>query len=142
MIKIKSRVLKLMVTSTELRKMIRQGVDLLIKSIYTGLYGVIRYQGNVDAIGCFIHSISEDGREAVVVAPTPLICQNGKAELRIITPTENSPIKCEGKISEDKCLVENVRGYTARVFITNSSRIDRRRLELLIGQKKACMSMG
>jgi len=122
--------------------MIRQGVELLIKSIYTGLYGIIRFQDDVDAISCLIHSISEDCNEAVVISPTPLVCKSGKAELRIITPMENSPIKCEDKITEDKCLVEDVRGYTARVYITNSSRIDRRRLELLVDQKKSYMSMG
>jgi len=122
--------------------MIRQGVELLIKSIYTGLYGIIRFQGTDDTIGCLIHSISEDCNEAVVVASTPLVCNSGNAELRIITPVDKTPIKCEGKITEDKCLINNVRGYTARVFITNSSRIDRRRLELLVDQKKTLAFVG
>lgn len=109
---------------------------MLIRSTYLGLYGVIRFQELDKAISCFIHSVSEDCNEFVVVTSTPLPFESGYAELRVIPPLSQTPIKFEVKISEEKCLVKGVRGYSTRMFITNSSRIDQRRLEILVDQKK------
>lgn len=112
---------------------------MLIRSIYLGLYGIINFQQIDKAISCFINSISEDCNEVVVVTSTPLPYESFYAELRIIPPLSRSPIKCEVKISEEKSLIKDVKGYSTRMFITNISRIDRRRLEILIDQKKIVM---
>ncbi len=91
------------------------------------------------AISCFIHSVSNDCNEFVVVTSTPLPYESGYAELRVIPPLSMTPIKCEVKISEEKSLIEDVRGFSTRMFVTNSSRIDKRRLEILVDQKKIVM---
>lgn len=121
---------------------IRQGISMLVKLIYTGLYGVIRFPQTGDTLGCFIYSISEDCTEAVIVTSSPRVCVREEVELRIILPVDRSPIKCLGRIAEDKGLIDDIRGYSARIFITQISRIDQRRLELLISQKKALMGRG
>lgn len=108
---------------------------MLIRSIYLGLYGIIKF-GQDKAISCFINSISEDSSEVVVITSTPLPYESGYAELRIIPPLSQTPIKCEVKISEEKDLIKGVRGFSTRMFITNISRIDQRRLEILVDQKR------
>lgn len=114
-------------------------MTLLVKSTYLGLYGIINSPKMDKAVSCLIHSISNDCNEFVVVTSTPLSYELGYAELRIIPPLSMTPIKCEVKLSEEKALIEGVKGFQTRMFVTNSSRIDQRRLEILVDQKKIVM---
>lgn len=104
-----------------------------------GLEGIIQFQHADSTIGCVIRDITRDYTEVVVIASDQRICMEGDVELKVILPTERSPIKCTGKIvwySRDG------RACLARIAITCISRIERRRLELVIAQKKACDNSG
>ena len=113
--------------------------------IGVGLDGTIQFQKAKDTIECIVQDITEDYTETVVVASDPRVCMGEDVDLKIFLPTERSPVKCTGRIAwhrEDEGLLEDSRGYLARIFITHMGRIDRRRLELVIARKRAFIGSG
>ena len=109
------------------------------KIIHVGLDGIIQLQRTNDTIECLIRDINEDYSEALVVAFDPRVCIQEEIELKMFLPTERSPIKCSGRISwhaDDGEQYEDKGKYMVRVFITHISRIDGRRLDLVISQKR------
>lgn len=115
------------------------------KTIDMGLGGNIQFKDSSGAVGCTICSITEDHLEAVVVSSDPRISAKGNVELEMFLPTERSPIRCTGRSVWFSPGAEQFRaynGYMARVVITQISRIDRRRLEVVTVQKKAFMTGG
>lgn len=108
--------------------------------IDVGLDGIIRSKKTNDAVECTIHYITEDCMAVVVTAPDPHLCDMEYVEMMMFLPTERSPIKFNGRIvkhSQDDGLFRVRNGYVARVFVTEISRIDMRRLDLVIAQKRA-----
>jgi len=107
--------------------------------IYVGLEAIIQFQDTGDTLGCVIQDIAEDYTQAMVMTSDPRICTDENIELQVILLAERSPIKCTGKIiwhsKDDK-------GYLARILIIHFSRIERRRFELAIAQKKAFDNSG
>ena len=115
------------------------------KSAYLGLDGIIQFQQSNDTIECVVSDITEDYTEAMIVILDPCVYEGEDLDLSILVPAERSPIKCIARIvwplKDDK--VVSVRGsYLARVSITHISKIDRRRLDFIVSQKKAFVSGG
>ena len=107
--------------------------------IEVGLEGIIQFQGDDATLECIVRDITRDYTEVVVIAFDQRVCSEENVELRVILPTERSPIKCTGKIvwySNDGS------SYLVRILIISISRIERRRLELVIAQKKAVANSG
>ena len=110
-----------------------------------GLSGIIQLQQTNDRVECIVQNITDDYREVAVITSDPRICTQENISLSIFTPTERSPIRCSGKItrySKGNRTFKGHRGYIARIHIAHISRIDRRRLELVIAQKRAYTSGG
>ena len=104
-----------------------------------GLEGIIQFQHADGTVGCIIRDITRDYTEVVVIASDQRVCIEGDVEIKVILPTERSPIRCTGKIvwySRDG------RDCLARIAITRISLIERRRFELAIAQKKAFDNSG
>ncbi len=107
--------------------------------INTELDAIIRRQRTDDMIKCVILNINKDYTDAMAVTSDPRICRQGAIDLNISVPTENSPIRCTGRIiwhlkgdeltesHHEKCLV--------RIFIADISQMDQERLDRLISQK-------
>lgn len=110
--------------------------------IYVGLDCIIHFRRTNDILGCVMHSITGDYAEAVVVASDPDAFKEDDVELRILLPVERSPIRCTGRVSADEPEVEGNGKYSAKVFISNISRLDRRRLEVFLERKKAFIGGG
>lgn len=109
------------------------------------LSGVIQSQQTTDAAECIIQDIKEDYSETMVFASDARFRAREDVDLRIFLPTERSPVKCAGRIvwhSEDVELSGGCKGYFAQVIITHISRMDQRRFDLFIVQKKASSSSG
>ena len=109
------------------------------------LEGTIRFQEAKDMRVCVIRNINEECAGVMIVTSDPRVCTMECLNLVIIIPAENSPIKCAGKIawySENDDPFETNIDYVAGIFITDISRIDRRRLELLLAQKRAPFGVG
>lgn len=110
------------------------------RMINVGLDGIIQLQQSDDTIECFIREINEDYTEAIVIALDPQVCKQEEVELSIFIPTERSPIKCVGSIfwrpEDNEGLRKDQGECLAEVFITHISRIDGRRLDLILTQKR------
>ncbi len=112
------------------------------KTIGIELDGIVQFQHTDDVIiECVIRDITEDCAEAVVIASDEHICAEEDVYLKILLPTEKSPIMCTGKIiwysESDEETLKGSRAYLARISITDISRIERKRLDLVIAQKRA-----
>jgi hypothetical protein len=104
------------------------------------LRGIVRLQQTREAIQCIISDIAEDCADTTVVTSDPRICvKEEDVELKMLLPMERSPIKCVGKITwhsmQKRGLVKDSGKYLARISIADISRVDRKRLGLLISQK-------
>jgi hypothetical protein len=110
--------------------------------IYVGLDCIIHFRRANDILGCVIHTITGDYTEAVLVASDPGVSKEDDVELRILLPVERSPIICTGRISVDESEVKGSGKYSAKVFISNISRLDQRRLEVFLERKKAFIGGG
>ncbi len=110
------------------------------RMIHVGLDGIIQLQQSGDTIECFIRDINEDYTEAAVIAFNPQVSRQEEVELSIFVPTETSPIKCVGRISwhpeDNEGLRKDQGECLARVFVTHISRIDGKRLDLILTQKR------
>jgi hypothetical protein len=65
--------------------------------------------------------------------------------LAILIPADRSPVKCAGRVawySENRDPFTSSTDYTAGISITGISRIDRRRLELVIAGKREPLGIG
>ncbi len=110
--------------------------------IYVGLDCIVHFRRTNDVLGCVMHTITGDYAEAVVVASDPDAFKEDDVELRILLPVERSPIICTGRLSVGKSQVGGSGKYSAKVFISNISRLDQRRLEVFIERKKAFIGGG
>lgn len=113
------------------------------RRIDVDLDGVIRFQQSSDTIGCVIRNINKECMGAMIVASDPRVCSKEDLDLGIFIPADRSPVRCSGRVvwySEDKKPFKNNTDYAAGIFITNISRMDRRRLELVADRKS--MSFG
>jgi hypothetical protein len=109
------------------------------------LDGIIQFQQTDDTIECVVNDITEDYAEAIVISSDPRICMTKDIYLKVLLPNERSPVKCTGRIirySEDEVRPKAQRNYLARILITHISRIDRRRLELVIARKRMFIRSG
>jgi hypothetical protein len=95
---------------------------------------------------CLIRDINEECTGVMIVTLDPRVCAKEDVDLSISIPAERTPVKCTGKItwysSADKESLGGIEGYAAGVFITDISRLDRRRLELLVARRKAFLGGG
>jgi hypothetical protein len=114
--------------------------------IETDLDGTIELQRTKDTMKCFIRNINEECVGVMIVTGDPRVCAKEDVNLSIFIPAERSPVKCSGRIvwhsSADGAALQGVVGYVAGVFITDISRLDRRRLELLVARRKAFLGGG
>ena len=111
------------------------------------LDGVIQFQQTKDTTECLIRNISEDCKGVMIITTSdPRVCANEDVNLSIFIPAERSPVKCTGRIawysSADKETFQGLTVYKAGIFITEISRLDRRRLELFVARKKAFFGDG
>ena len=116
-----------------------------IVTIDVNLDAVIRFQQTNDTIKCVMRSTSTDHSDFMVVASDSRIREEREVDLSIIVPTERSPIKCSGRITwyqVDDTSPDEREEYTARISIVNISRMNQRRLDLLIEQKQVIHSLG
>ena len=116
-----------------------------LRIIDIALDGVIQFQQSNDRMECIIHDVTEDYGEVMVAASDPRICAREDVELSILLPTERSPVKCTGRIvwhSGDERQLKKQTRHLARVFINDLSRMERRRLDLFVAQKKAFIGCG
>jgi len=109
------------------------------------LNSIIRFKDNNDAIRCVLRGISKDCTEAMIFSIDERVCTDDKdIELEIYTPVENSPIKCTGKIiwepSYGKQIFKGYSGYLAKVYINSIGRLDQKRMNVIISQKRAFIS--
>ena len=104
------------------------------------LEGIIKFQDSHETVGCIVHDITEDYTEAMAFSSDPRICVREDIELKIILPSERSPIRCTGEIvwhsGTNEELIRSSGGYLVRILITHISRIDGRRLDLILTQKR------
>lgn len=111
------------------------------KTIEIGLEGSVRFYSTGDTIECLINDITEDCKNIMVVSSNPGICKKEDVDLQILVPVERSPIRCGGEIvwcsETDEKIARNSREHLARIFITDISRIDERRLDLIVAQRRA-----
>ena len=115
------------------------------KAIDIGLGGSIQFKDSGDTLGCTVCSITDDHLEAVVISSDPRIGAKGNVDLEMFLPTERSPIRCIGRsvwFSPGAEQFKAYNGYLARVVITQISRVDRRRLEIVTAQKRAFITGG
>ena len=61
--------------------------------IEVGLEGIIQFQGDDATLECIVRDITRDYTEVVVITFDQRICVEENVELRVILPTERSPIK-------------------------------------------------
>lgn len=109
------------------------------------LNGIIRLGQSSGKIECIVRDVTEDYTEIGVIVFGQLASEEEEAVLSIFLPTERTPIKCAGIITrypENNVSSENQEKFPAQIAITNMGRIDRRRLELFVAQKKAFISSG
>jgi len=110
------------------RRFRRIGVDL---------DGLIQFPHTGDEMDCMVRNISEECMGAMIFTPDQRIRKREDVNLDIFIPTERTPILCSGKIvwySEDEEAFRNYKGYSAGIIITDISRIDQRRLELVMAR--------
>lgn len=111
------------------------------KIIELVLDGSIRFQQTNDKIECTLRSITEDYTEITVFSSDPRICRREEVELIIFLPVTNTSINVGGRIiwnSEEDLDISNGRtGYLARVSNIQIGKIERRKLDIIIAQKKA-----
>ena len=122
-----------------MREMLKYGL------VEIGLSGTIQFQQARERIECVVQDMTDDYGEFVVIASDPRVCARENIDLSIFLPTERTPIKCSGKIIRYSKNSKSFRGhkdYIARVSINYITRIDRRRLELVVAQKRAYTSGG
>jgi CheY-like chemotaxis protein len=115
------------------------------RTIGIGLDSTIRSQRVSNAIECLVQYITEDCTDAIAIVPDERFHTGEDVELRMFVPLERSPIKCTGRIvwhSEGEEFIKGRSGYSTRIFINHISRVDRRRLELAIAQKRAFIGCG
>jgi hypothetical protein len=109
------------------------------RRIDVDLDGVIRFQRASDAAGCVIRNINEECAGVMIATSDARVCAREDLNLGILIPADRSPVKCTGRIvwySEDKESFKAGADYEAGILITDISRIDRRRLELVMARKR------
>ncbi|MBD3182360.1 hypothetical protein GF312_08715 [Candidatus Poribacteria bacterium] len=112
------------------------------RTLNFGLSGIVNFKQNGDAVECDINNIGRGYGEAIAITEDPAICKFGEIDLTIFSPTERTPIRCEGRITsfeENKRNLDKVKEYLAKIYITDISRIDERRLGLIVARKSALM---
>ena len=114
--------------------------------IETDLDGTIEFQRTKDTAKCLVRNINEECVGVMILTPDLRICAKENVNLSIFIPAERSPVKCTGEIvwysSVDEGSLGGVKAYAAGIFITDISRLDRRRLELLVARRKAFLGSG
>lgn len=110
--------------------------------IHIELNGIIRARNADEEAGCIVNSITGDHREVTLVGSGPdAFTKEDKEdmELMMFLPLERSPVRCTCRIVEYGNRTRNDGSHSARMLITQMSRLDRRRLELVIERKLAFM---
>ena len=113
------------------RRFRRIGVDL---------DGVVQFPQTGDELDCMVRNVSEQCMGAMIFVSNPRVRNREDVNLDIFIPAERTPVLCSGKIvwySEDEELFQNYKGYSAGIIITDISRIDQRRLELIMARFSA-----
>ena len=108
------------------------------------LDGAIRFQQTHDTIKCIILNITRDYTDIMAVSSDPRVCEQQAIDLGIFAPTEKLPIKCTGRIIwhlESDELTERREKYLVRIFVAEISRFDQKRLDLLIYQNRASLTV-
>lgn len=110
------------------------------------LDAVIWFKETDEKMGCVVHDITPDCTEASVVISNMRPCAGGKVELDIFLPTERTPIKCNGEVIQHPAGEDdssgNSSGSLVHLLLIHTSRIDHRRLELFVTQRRAFISGG
>jgi hypothetical protein len=110
-----------------------------------GLDAIIWFKETDEEMSCIVRGVTPDCLEADVVIPNVSSCAGGDVKLNIFLPNERTPVKCTGGVTEDS--EENNSsgdpdGCLVHLMITPTSRIDHRRLELFVTQRRAFISGG
>ena len=122
--------------------------DIIIaaQTIELGMDATIREVSDKKALNCLLRDISEDCAEATIIVSDPYIREMKEVELVVILPAERSPLRCTGKVvwcsEKGDAVFKDHRGFLAKIAIEDISKIDRRRLELAMEQKKAFRGSG
>jgi hypothetical protein len=125
--------LSIIVTGTDQKMQQRRR----FRRVEVDLDGVVQFQQNGDEMGCIVCNISEECMGALILTQDPRVRQRGDIDLNIFIPAERTPANCTGKIiwhSEDKGFFRNYTGFLAGMIITGISRMDQRRLELVMAR--------
>ena len=116
--------------------------------IETDLDGIIEFQRTKDTAKCLVRNVNEECIGVMILTSDLRICAKENVNLSIFIPAERSPVKCTGEIvwyspvDVDEGPLGGVEAYAAGIFITDISRLDRRRLELLVARRKAFLGGG
>jgi hypothetical protein len=105
------------------------------RRIDVDLDGTVRFQPDNGARSCVIRNINEECAGLMIATSDSRVSAMGNLNIDIFLPAYRSPIKCTGRItwcSEGEHSLANDTAYTAGIYITDISRIDRRKLELLV----------
>ncbi len=108
------------------------------RRIESNLDGIVQIQRTNEAMECVIRNINEECTGIMIATSDPRVCAREDVKVSIFIPSERSPVKCAGRItwySEDKEPFMLGIGYLAGIFITDISRLDLRRLELVLTRR-------
>jgi hypothetical protein len=109
------------------------------------LEGTVNFQQDDGMKSCFIRNINEECAGVMIVTSDPRVSVMEDLNLAILIPAYRTPVKCAGRIawySENKNPFTTSTDYAAGIYITDISRIDRRRLELVIAGKREPLGLG
>ena len=109
------------------------------------LEGSVNFQQGNDTRACVIRNINEECAGIMIVTSDPRVCVMEDLNLAILMPADRSPVKCTGRIawySENNDPFTRITDYVAGISITDISKIDRRRLELVIAGKREPLGIG
>jgi len=109
------------------------------------LEGAVKFQQGNGMKTCVVRNINEACAGVMIVTSDPRVCVMEDLNLAILIPADRSPVKCAGRVawySENRDPFTSSIDYTAGISITDISRIDRRRLELVIAGRREPLGIG
>ncbi len=102
------------------------------RRVNVDLDALIQFQRSDDAIGCVIHDLSRECMGALIATSDQRVCAKDNIDLSIFIPAERTPVNCSGRIAWYSKDDNGGTGYLAGIYITDISRIDQRRLQIVI----------
>ncbi len=102
------------------------------RRVNVDLDALIQLQRNDDAIGCVVQDLSRECMGAMIATSDPRVCAKEDVDLSIFIPAERTPVNCSGRIAWYSKDNNGGTGYLVGIYVTDISRIDQRRLQLVV----------